>query len=201
MKNLMLFCMIMGFGFTGMTQDKLEKTTVQIFSDSELTITGDTNINKFKCEFDTAMLEGSKEIKFQTSNSKVIFQDAILILNNRGFDCGSKPINKDFHALLQTEKYPEIALELLEVNKKDNHLAIATVKISIAGKHKNYNLPVEVRNEPVDCFIGHLKLDINDFDLKPPKKMFGLIVVKEKIEINFNLTVKNQSNELSAQNR
>jgi len=189
---------IMGFAVTGMAQDKDEKTTVQILADSELTITGDTNINKFRCEFNTSMLERTKKIEFRVTNSNVTFKDAVLSLNNMGFDCGNKKINKDFHALLETEIYPEIALELLEVNMKDRKLAIATIKISIAGKQKQYTLPVEVRNEPVNCFIGHLKLDINDFDLKPPKKMFGLIVIKEEIEINFNLTVKNQFNELSA---
>lgn len=190
--------MIMGFAITGMAQDKLEKTTVQILPDSELTITGDTNINKFRCGFNTAMLERSKGITFQTKNSKIEFKEAVLNLDNRGFDCGNKGINKDFHALLQTDKYPEITLELIEVNMQDPASAIATVRISIAGKQKNYSLPVEVRNFPVNCFIGQLKLDINDFDLKPPKKMFGLIVVKEEIEINFNLTVKNTGNELSA---
>ncbi len=188
--------MFMGFAVSAIAQDKSDKTTVHILADSELTITGDTNINKFRCGFETSMLERAKQIKFRTTNSKVMFEDAVLILNNLGFDCGNKGINKDFHSLLQTDKYPEIVLELIEVNMKDHGSAIATVKIGIAGKNKHYTLPVEVRNEPVKCFIGNLKLDINDFNLKPPKKMFGLIVVKKEIEINFNLTVKDQFNEL-----
>ncbi len=39
-------------------------------------------------------------------------------------------------------------------------------------------------------FKGILKLDIKDFDLEPPKKLFGMIVVKDEIEINFDLINK-----------
>ena len=37
---------------------------------------------------------------------------------------------------------------------------------------------------------GKLKLNIKDFSLEPPKKMLGLIVVSEIIEINFKLVLK-----------
>ena len=136
MKNVMMFFTIIGFAFTAIAQDTFEKTTVQILADSELTITGDTNINKFCCAFNTSMLERSKEMEYKAIGSKVVFKDAVLNLNNRGFDCGNKAINKDFHALLQTEKYPEISLELLEVNLSQTHAAVDTVKISMAGKQK-----------------------------------------------------------------
>ncbi len=189
MKSLMLFCLILCFSSNLMAQNGSEKRTVQILADSELTITGDTNINTFLCGFDTKRLERSKEISFSTLDNKLKFNNAVLILNNEGFDCGNKGINKDFHDLLRTDDYPTISLELIELKVQDESRAIADIKITIAGKHKNYTLPIEIVDSSIDCFTGNLKLNINDFGLKPPKKMFGLIVVKEDIEINFNLTI------------
>src|SRR5690606_35331820 len=174
-----------------LAQNGIEKRTVQILADSELTITGDTNINKFQCGFDTKRLERSKEISFTKQGNNLKFKNAVLVLNNEGFDCGNKAINKDFHSLLRTNEYPTISLEVTELVIQNDSQALAKVDITIAGKNKNYTLPVNIADTPVDCFTGTLKLDINDFGLKPPKKMFGLIVVKEDIEINFNLTIKN----------
>lgn len=190
MKSLMLLCLMLCVTIKVAAQNGSEKKMVQILADSELTITGDTNINKFLCGFDTKRLERAKEITFTQQGNIIKFQNAILTLNNRGFDCGNKGINKDFHTLLRTEEYPTISLELTELKVQSNTQALAKVKITIAGKNKNYTLPVQIIDTPVDCFTGTLKLDINDFGLKPPKKMFGLIVVKEDIEINFNLTIK-----------
>jgi len=191
MKSLMLLCLILCLSPKLLAQNGIEKRTVQILADSELTITGDTNINKFQCGFDTKRLERSKEISFTKQGNNLKFKNAVLVLNNEGFDCGNKAINKDFHSLLRTNEYPTISLEVTELVIQNDSQALAKVDITIAGKNKNYTLPVNIADTPVDCFTGTLKLDINDFGLKPPKKMFGLIVVKEDIEINFNLTIKN----------
>ncbi len=180
--------MILCFSYHSLAQTEVEKKTVQILPDSELTITGDTNINKFKCDYNTKSLERTRKVKYTVDGSTLDFNDASLILNNKGFDCGNNAINKDFHALLQTDEYPEIVLELKQLHMKSHDRAKADLTITIAGKSKNYSLPVNLHTNPT-CFTGKLQLNINDFDLKPPKKIFGLIVVKEEIDINFNLTI------------
>lgn len=189
MKSLMLLCLLLCLSPEIVAQNESAKRTVQLLADSELTITGDTNINKFQCGFNTKRLERSKEISFSAQGNKLKFKNAVLILNNEGFDCGNKGINKDFHDLLRTDDYPSISLELIELKVQDEYRAVADIEITIAGKHKNYTLPIEIVDTSINCFTGTLKLNINDFDLKPPKKMFGLIVVKKDIEINFNLNV------------
>src|SRR5690606_31738650 len=104
MKSLMLLCLILCLSPKLLAQNGIEKRTVQILADSELTITGDTNINKFQCGFDTKLLERSKEISFTKQGNNLKFKNAVLVLNNEGFDCGNKAINKDFHSLLRTDR-------------------------------------------------------------------------------------------------
>lgn len=190
MRSFLICCMILCFTLLSVAQNGVEKRGIQILADSELTIRGDTNISKFRCEFDTKLLERTVPLIFEENSGHIIFKNAVLSLNNKGFDCGNKAINKDFHKLMQTEKYPEISLELLDIRLQSKKLAHANVVIKIAGRQKHYTFPIEISTTPVNSYRGKLELNINDFGLEPPKKMFGLIVIKEEIEIDFNLMVK-----------
>jgi hypothetical protein len=186
MKTILLYLFTIGSCTFSFSQNSF-----QILPDSQLTITGKTNINEFVCAFNTSLIPNTKNIKFKGNPEEIHFENAILKLDNQGFDCGNKAINKDFQSLIKSSQYPEIQLELRELLFKTPHQAIALLRISIAGKQKEYRVPVNIKQNPVVQYAGKLNLDINDFELTPPKKIFGLIVVKENIEINFNLIVEN----------
>ncbi len=190
MRTLLLsFFFIFAFAL-GFAQSTSRNTSVSILPNSKLTITGDTNISDFTCAFDPTMIPSAKKVKVTEKQDELLFENAILSLDNTGFDCGSKGINRDFHALIKTEEYPSIFLELKKLKIMTQKSAIADVLITIAGKKKNYKLPVEIIDGETPQYKGNLSLNINDYNLEPPKKMFGLIVVKEDIDINFNLNVE-----------
>jgi hypothetical protein len=190
MKTLILYSFLIFFFTAGIAQNGIRNTSVHILPNSKLTITGDTNISAFTCAFDPEMIPSAKKVKVTENEGQLLFENAILTLNNKGFDCGSKGINKDFHALIKTEEYPSIMLELNKLTINSPQDAIADVQISIAGKKKTYKFPVVIIDGEIPQYRGNLTLNINDFNLEPPKKMFGLIVVKEDIDINFNLNVE-----------
>lgn len=174
----------------GFAQNGNDNRTIKIMPDSKLTITGDTNISKFLCEFDSEMIPSTRKVKVSGNEDELDFENAILTLDNTGFDCGNRGINKDFHALIQTEEYPEISLELKKLCINTSTSATADLIITIAGEMKTYKVPVKIIDGDIPQYRGDLTLNINDFNLEPPKKMFGLIVVKEDIDINFNLNVE-----------
>lgn len=190
MKAILLFPFLILFTTMGFAQNGTKKRTIEITSNSKLTITGDTNISKFLCEFDSEMIPSTRKVKVSGSQKEWYFENATLTLDNTGFDCGSKGINKDFHALIKTEKYPEISLELKKLVVITPMKATADLIITIAGETKAYRIPVKIIDGKISQYLGDLTLNINDFNLEPPKKMFGLIVVKEHIEIKFNLKVE-----------
>lgn len=193
MKKLLLSYLIFCIGLTSSGQTGYERRTIQILPDSHLEITGDTNISKFKCDFNTKSLERTFDLEYRALENHLNFKNAILKLNNVDFDCGNRAINKDFHVLLKTEKHPQITLELTEIHLYNEYSGNAYTTITIAGKSKDYSLPIDiVKKGAAANYSGNLKLDIRDFDLEPPKKMFGLIVIKDEIEIEFNLAVKIQ---------
>ena len=187
MNRFILHCLVFLFSLKGWTQNGFDSKSIEILQNSELSITGDTNISKFGCNFNTFYLEQCKNVVYHRNGNTINFKNAVLSLRNEGFDCGNKAINKDFNSLLQTKEYPKITLELTEINLYNVNRGNAFVKIIIAGKDKVYLVPVEIIAGPANRFIGKLKLDIRDFGLQPPKKLLGLIVIKEEIEINFDL--------------
>lgn len=187
MNRFILYCLVFLFSLKGWTQNGFVAKSIEISQDSELSITGDTNINKFGCDFNTFYLEQCTDVVYHKNGNTISFKNAVLSLKNEGFDCGNKAINKDFNSLLNTKKYPKITLELTEITLFKADKGNACVKIVIAGKEKVFVVPVDIVVAPANRFIGKLKLDIGDFGLEPPKKLLGLIVIKEEIEINFDL--------------
>ena len=173
-------------------QNDFHKKRVQVLPSSELTINGDTNINAFECTFNTKYLKESHNLFYSQTNSTINFTGAILVLDTDGFDCRSKAINKDFQDLIKSDEYPEINLELSQVKVVSPTKGIATVCITIAGKQKFYDVFINLENGEISHYQGVLELDINDFNLEPPKKLFGIIKVKDDIQINFDLRVKTQ---------
>lgn len=161
---------------------------------SELDIVGSSNVNNFKCLFKIENLNKPLSISYRESKHSIHFKKATLVLENTFFDCGGKAINKDFHQLLKTDKNPQILLTLKEIKKKQHaqNTVEALVQIHIAGQTKDYIIETQI-NQNEDLFIkGRLKLNIKDFDLKAPKKMLGLVVVSDEIEIIFNLIIEDQ---------
>lgn len=190
MKRLFLICSIIIAATSGWAQNSFERKTIHILPNSELALTGKTNITKFGCEFNTACLEETINIEYTRNDNIINFNDAVLLLRNECFDCGNKSINKDFNSLLKTEQFPEIKMELIKINLINKQNGEASVNITIAGKKKNHTVPITIVDFPAYFFTGKLKLDITDFNLEPPKRMLGLIVVKKEIQINFNLAFK-----------
>ncbi|MFG6687400.1 hypothetical protein ACGK9U_12505 [Mariniflexile sp. HNIBRBA6329] len=168
-------------------------TSVLITPKSELYINGTSNVTNFKCIYGIKNIDAPIPVHYESINNVIRFEKTMLILENNGFDCGGKGINRDFHGLLKSDIYPKITLKLKEIrlcpNKKNT--ADALIEIEIAGKSQSYHMKTEYSKDQNLIINGKLKLNIKDFNLEAPKKMLGLIVVSENIEINFKLVLQN----------
>jgi hypothetical protein len=158
-------------------------------SNSEVFISGTSNVNSFNCYYNTAKLKNPIPVNFENYNDKIIFHSAILELENSYFDCGHRGINKDFNKLLQTDIYPSIKIQLLSLEsiQESDKAYRARVIIFIGNTHNNYEFPVSVTNNENIEVNGELKMNLCDFNLEAPKKVFGLITVNDVITVNFNL--------------
>jgi polyisoprenoid-binding protein YceI len=191
MKTFLPLLSFLIISVAGIAQPSVETREIEILPESSLSISGNTNISQFECDFNTIRFEQqSITVHFSTKEDILDFKNSVLPLENINFDCGNRRINKDFRELLKTEKHPEILLKIQQIEMGDKQNAQVTLNFEIAGKNKNYRFPVKVTGDNQLCFEGSLALNIKDFDLEAPSKMFGLIVIEEEININFKLNIK-----------
>ena len=166
--------------------------TIYVSSDSKLYIKGTSNVNKFECHYDVTNLNNPVPVKLTQEGQTLYFKNTKLILDSGCFDCGGKAINKDFKGILKANEHPNIVLNVIELNPVANDASKVevTLNIEITGIKKPYKMIANLSSQDKYQISGKLKLNINDFNLESPKKMFGLIVVSEIIEINFEMKLQ-----------
>ncbi len=170
---------LLSFGFSK------NQSKVKITNKSEVIIKGKSNVNNFECKYHADFIENDLQVSISRNNSKIQLEGAKLAIKSAGFDCAHKMITKDFKSLLKVEEYPHIVLNVKEINMLKEDL-IAKLNVKMAGVEKDYLVPVTF-NPNNGNVKGILKLNIKDFQLKSPKKLLGMVVVNDNVEINFNL--------------
>jgi hypothetical protein len=161
------------------------QSKVKITNKSEVTIKGKSNVNSFECKYNSEFIENDLHVSISRNNSKILLEGAKLDIKSTGFDCAHKMITKDFKSILKAEEYPHIVLNVKEINAIKENIT-AKINVKIARIEKEYMVPV-VYNQNNGNVKGQLKLNIKDFKLKSPKKLLGMVVVNDNVEIIFNL--------------
>lgn len=191
-KIITLLAALSTLAFTASDFKEAKNDSIIIDPSSQLLIKGKSNINTFTCQFDVVNINNPIQLHYNEVENKLVFEKTTLVLNNSCFDCGNRLMNKDFNDLLKTDVHPQIILQLKEIYKNSNQASKvnALISLNIAGVTKAYSITLDVSDSDTICVSGSLGLNINDFNLKAPKKALGLIVVSENIEIEFHLYFK-----------
>ena len=181
MKTISIIAVIilLSFGFS------TNQTKVKITNKSEVSIKGKSNVNSFECKYNPDFIENDLQVSIARNNNKIVLEGAKLSIKSAGFDCAHKMITKDFKSILKAEEYPHIVINVKELNAVKENIT-AKLNVKIAGIEREYLVPVTY-NQTTDNVKGQLKLNIKDFKLKSPKKLLGMVVVNDNVDINFNL--------------
>ncbi len=149
-----------------------------IISKQEFIIEGTTSIGKFKCVYDAqekdtlagASLAKGTEIKY--------------LLPGKEFGCGNFILNGDFRKTIRVKEYPTTQIELLSIKKKGVNYS-CDVLLTLAGKQKIYKHIELVKNSKT--IKSSFLVNFSDFDLVTPKKMSGMIKVKNEVNLSIIL--------------
>lgn len=142
-------------------------------------INGNTNVNSFQCI----------NSKFRNDGNPYTFTEKNLpniILKVNDFDCGHKIMTKDFQKILNAEKYPNMIIKFISFTKNQNNF-LAVVEVKMMNQSRRYNIEFEIENNKL---IGRKNVKFSDFNITPPKKMGGMIIVKDDLDLTFSLATK-----------
>lgn len=170
-----------------------------IAGNSWVSISGTTNVNTFVCMASEYSPRGLVTVDEYGPGQRLLFQEALLHLENSAFDCNNKLMNRDLYKALGGENHPGIDIKLIEaqtvgpcpVSRKG--FIHTKVAITINGVTRMEEIKINFFQEEEAAayhFQGSKGLLMSDFNIDAPSPMMGIIRVSDEITIEFNLIVK-----------
>lgn len=162
---------------------------------SSLEIHGTTNVNSFVCVSDYTKDRDMIMERWNPSDEKWVIHGEVL-LDVKDFDCRNRIMNNDFQHTLQSDVYPHIKVEFLELKEVStqgkSRKAEGVVQITLAGETKRY--PISSTLVFLDDYYSILKGEqvfrFSDFGLEAPQKGFGMVRVRDEIAVQFELMLE-----------
>ena len=167
-----------------LAQDNLVKWVIE--KNSTLSVEGKSNINSFTCNINE--YTGTDSIIVSNDPSKPIKLSGDLQMNVMSFNCHSSLITKDLRKTLNSDEYPKMIIRFLSIqsmpalqgNREDIK---GWVEVELAGCTKRFEICYSF-SKAGDALIqlngGHT-FCFSDFNLSPPRKLAGLIKIKDNL--------------------
>jgi hypothetical protein len=169
-----------------------------VHSKSTFWIQGEATTNDFTCH--VGRVEGRAELpppeKALAASSKKRRTTVVVTVPVRAFDCGNRIMTKDLKEALKMEKHPTIRFELVHARvgvPTDTAGTWRRVRVlgtlTIAGTKRLINL--EAKGHAIDRHRFRVRgcrgIRMTHFNIEPPTKAFGLIKVKDRVVVHFDL--------------
>jgi hypothetical protein len=162
---------------------------------STLRVAGKSNVNSFTCKIN---VQAEKDTITCVNNpSKSISLSGDIQIDVISFDCQSNLITRDLRKTLKADQYPKmiirfLTLEGMPVLQNKTELIKGWVEVELAGVVKKFELCYSFSR----ATSGYIQLDggksfsFSDFKLSPPRKLAGLIRIKDAFDVNFQLILR-----------
>lgn len=112
-----------------------------------------------------------------------------------GLKSGKGGMDKNAYKALNEDDYKTIVFKSTEISIEktaDNtYKAVAKGQLSMAGANKNVSIPFSLKSSGQNLKLeAEHTIDMTNYDIDPPKAMFGTIKTGKEVTINFELTYK-----------
>lgn len=175
---------------------KEEKYLIKILPGSQLRIEGQTNVNCFSFDYDPNLLNNEICIATKEYKEKMQFDEACLNLSIKGFDSGNRIMNEDLYKLLNASDNPFISISIISVNpdmEMENDSIEVNTKIKLNGIENRHSLKIHPNQSDENLFFkGSTRIKLDHYKIQAPSKFFGMVKVKNDLEIQLNLKLKVQ---------
>jgi hypothetical protein len=187
--------LLLGFHWHHESTKPLVKRWV-VDSNSSLTIEGRSNVSAFYCEVTKYLEADTLQYVNNETTRQFIFTNSSLTVDINDFDCHQRIITNDFRKTLKADqnrflKIQFISLDAFDV-RNNNQVVKGKVEILLAGKLKctTIDFNINATNSGLIQMNGSKNMLFSEFNVMPPKKLAGIIRIKEEIRVNFQLFFK-----------
>ncbi|MBO6575081.1 MAG: YceI family protein [Rhodothermales bacterium] len=153
---------------------------VDVLPSSRAWIEGSASGRKFVCQVDSVAGTGSWD--------KTVSGE--LAISVEGIACENRRMTADLRDLLDVTAHPFIEYEVLRAwPESDSASAVADGWLTVAGASRQTQVSgtLERVNAETARLRGSVDLMLTDFGLQPPTKFFGLIKVRNRITVRFDI--------------
>ena len=188
MKSLIFLILI---GFSSLLNLKGQEPVS--FHLKSLRIHGKTNVNQFTFSFDSSITHQvtlPKDEATKRQSKEIRFNIPV-----KAFHSGNTMMRKDFQQLLKASQYPHIKV-VIEKDKlldilEGIYLTDLRLDITLAGQTQAVQSQYDIQHQSSDQMLleGLTNLRLKQFQLEPPRKMMGLVQVKNTILIKFDIVL------------
>lgn len=162
---------------------------------STLRIQGKTNVNSFSCNINEYAKKDT--IICIQNHAKPISFTGEIQMDIHSFNCHSNIITKGLRKTLKAEEYPTmtirfISLQFMPLQQNKIELITGWVEVKLAGVVKRFELSYSFLQSG-STYVqlnGGRSFRFSDFKLSPPKKLGGLIKIKDDFDVNFQLILR-----------
>jgi hypothetical protein len=151
-------------------------------------ITVESNVNKVAF---TYPITSSNVSNPEESNA------ADIVVPVKDFRCSNKLAFRDFLTLLKAREYPEIKItipgNIVEQLQGKESVTLHNVLLNIAGVTREYDIVCTSSGKKNNILTGTIVLRLNDLNINPPQKYFGMVKIKDEVIVKFGLGIQDYS--------
>lgn len=145
-------------------------------------IQGSTNVNSFKC-----INQSLPAPKVTVQSNKNFYLPDFKIPVDK-FDCYNRIMTSNLKKTLKSDSFPYITIDFVSFTKNKNGKYGSWAEVKLMNRIKKYYFEFSLNNSQL---TGSRIIKFSDFKIEPPKKMGGMIYVKDDINLVFRMQVNN----------
>jgi len=179
MKRISFFLLVLACGFSLSVQ---AQTTFSFSSESTVVVEGASNKSDWTVK--------AEEIQGQVELHDGVPQSAMLTIPVAMMKSGRSMImDRLMRGAFNVDENPDISFSMTEANLVEGETFDVSGTLTMAGKTNPVTLQLvrSVADSGMFVFTGSHLLNMRDYDMDPPTAMFGALLTKPEVTIQFNL--------------
>jgi hypothetical protein len=197
-KQILILTTICIIGFSSLLKAQTSYKIIES-KDIDMKLSGTSTLHKWAMNARTFSGEAQFGFKPGSTRELTSLKDLTFSLAVLDLKSGEKGLDKNAYKALKTKEYKDITYKLISATispEKDNkYLIKAQGNLTIAGVTKVVSMDVYcvINDDATITCTGSDKLNMTDYQVKPPSFMLGAMKTGDAITLDFTLVYKKQA--------